>query len=152
MKFFMGIDPGKTGAVAVIGGDGFAEVWDYPGELAEAGAMLRRICLDYQIALCAVEKVSSMPQQGIASTFTFGMNFGGWLMALGAIGTPHTLVTPRSWQKVCLDSGTGETKERSLSQARRLFPDVELHLKKHDGRADALNIARYAMREYKHAH
>lgn len=149
MKYFMGIDPGKTGAIAVIGSDGFAQVWDYPGELAEAGVLLRSICIQCSISLCAVEKVGTMPKQGIVSAFTFGMNFGGWLMTLGALGTPHVTVTPRTWQKECLDSGTGETKERSLSVARRRFPDIDLSKKKHDGRADALHLARWAMIEYR---
>lgn len=147
MAFYMGIDPGMSGAVAVIGPDGFADVWDYPGELFEAGVLLRQLCIDYPITLCAVEKVASMPKQGVASSFKFGMNFGGWLMTLGALGTPHTLVTPRTWQKVCLDSGTGETKARSLSVARRLFPDLDLSKAKHDGRADALHLARWAKKE-----
>lgn len=147
--FFMGIDPGKTGAIAIIGDDGSAHVWDYPGELTEAGNLLRSVCLNYSPRLCALEKVATMPKQGIVSAFTFGANFGGWLVGLAILAVPVVLVTPRKWQTACLDSGTGETKKRSLSQARRLFPDVDLHLAKHDGRADALNIARYAQINYR---
>lgn len=143
MKSYLGIDPGAKGAIAVISDD-VVRVWDYPGEIGEAASLLRAINIEYPITLCALEKVSAMPRQGVVSMFKFGMNYGGWIGAIGAIGAPLVLVTPRKWQTECLDSGTGETKDRSLSMARRLFPDVELHLKKHDGRADALHLARYA--------
>lgn len=142
-KFYAGIDPGKGGALAIIGPD-HAEVFDYPGSAYEAGSMLRLIQAITPIQLCALEQVSAMPQWGVTSVFHFGMNYGGWIGALGGLQVPLTLVAPRKWQKKCLDSGTGETKLRSLSMARRLYPDVELHARKHDGRADALHLARYA--------
>lgn len=143
MKNYLGIDPGASGAIAVIG-QNVCRVWDYPGEICEAAALLRAINLEYPITLIALEKVSAMPRQGVVSMFKFGMNFGGWIGAIGVLGLPVLLVTPRKWQIECLDSGTGETKARSLSMARRLYPDIDLHLKKHDGRADALHLARYA--------
>jgi hypothetical protein len=42
-----------------------------------------------------------------------------------------------------------ETKKISLHQARLLFPQAELHLEKHDGRADATLIADWIHRQWK---
>lgn len=146
MTYTLGIDPGQTGGVAVVSSDlQTVEAHRYPEDIHTAMQLLRGLCDRYEIRLAVVEKVSAMPKQGVASSFKFGANYGAWLGALAALGVPHLLVTPRQWQKAMLDSGTGETKERSLNMARRLFPQVDLRYKKDDGKADALHMARYAL-------
>ena len=148
---YLGIDPGQKGGIAVIGPNG-AEAWRYPGDLSVAADLLRAIVLEHQPRLAAVEKVTAMAPQrpgasmGTKSAFTFGGNFYGWQWALSVLQVPYVLVTPHQWQKVSLDAGTGETKERSLSMARRLFPEVDLKFKADDGKADALMLALYAQR------
>jgi hypothetical protein len=52
------------------------------------------------------------------------------------------LVTPSVWKRAL---GLGKDKDASLHKARLLFPMAELHLAKHDGRAEALLIAHYAL-------
>jgi crossover junction endodeoxyribonuclease RuvC len=54
-------------------------------------------------------------------------------------------VTPQRWKKTMLD-GQGKDKDAARFKAQALFPQIELHLKKHDGRADALLIAEFARR------
>jgi len=151
MNFYLGIDPGITGGIAVVSDKTagvkreYAEAHRYPGDISLAVDLLRDIHLgNTRITLAAIEQVHSMPKQGVASSFKFGMGFGAWLGALSALQIPYVLVTPRKWQKAMLDAGTGETKERSLSMARRLYPDVELKYKKDNGMADALHLARWA--------
>jgi Holliday junction resolvasome RuvABC endonuclease subunit len=141
---YLGIDPGQSGALAVIANDGTVETHDWPIEIAGLGPLLTSVLARYNVLGAAIEHVHSMPKQGVASSFNFGQNFGAWQAALAVRFVPYTLVTPRRWQKSMLDSSSGDTKTRSLSMARRLYPDAELHLKKHDGRADALHLARYA--------
>lgn len=145
IEVFLGIDPGSSGGIAVIG-EGITEAWRYPKDLAEAAKMLVELNRRYRIKLAAEEKVSAMPGNGVSGMFKFGGNFYGWQWAMSALGIPYVLVTPRQWQKELLDAGTGETKERSLSMARRLFPDVDLRYKADDGKADALHLARWAMK------
>ncbi|MDF1551954.1 MAG: hypothetical protein P1P84_02775 [Deferrisomatales bacterium] len=144
MSYYMGIDPGAGGAVAVVGEDGDAYTWDYPGDAVAVGQLLVEILSAHMVSSVAIERVHSMPGQGVSSSFKFGQNFGSWLGALGALGIPVITVSPKKWQNEMLDAGTGDTKERSLSMARRLFPNVTLHRKKDNGRADALHLARYA--------
>jgi len=143
MAAYMGIDPGKMGGIAIIHPDG-AEAWRYPGDVVEAAAIVRGLMMHHSIKLACIEKVASMPGQGVKSMFSFGQNFGAWLGILAALNIPHTTVTPRQWQKAMLDAGTGDTKARSLNMARRLFPDIDMKYKCDDGKADALHLARYA--------
>lgn len=121
-------------------------VWDFPGSIEAAADLLRGVFLEHHPLLTGIEKVGAMPKQGVSSTFIFGQNFGAWLGALAALQVPHIIVTPSKWQKSLLDSTPGDSKQRSLSMARRLFPGVELSRKKDHGRADALLLALYAAR------
>lgn len=156
MSAYIGIDPGVKGGLAVIRADGTAGAWRYPGDMHEAARLLREV-IDNETAggvvvLAAIEKVSAMPRggpkgevkMGASSAFKFGGNYYGWMWAMSALMVPYTTVTPQKWQKALLDSGTGETKERSLNMARRLFPGVDLRFKVDDGKADALHLARWA--------
>lgn len=144
---FAGIDPGQGGALAVISGDmQEAQAWDYPGSIEAAADLFRSVILEYKPVLGALEKVSAMPGQGVTSMFNFGQNFGGLQWALAVLQVPYIFVTPSKWQKALLDSGGGDTKERSLSMAHRLFPGIELSRKKDHGRSDALLLALYAAR------
>lgn len=151
MKYALGIDPGQTGGIALVREDlQEAHAWRYPEDVSAAAQLLKDIMAEgYDIHLAAVERVSAMPGQGVTSMFKFGLNYGGWLMAIAYAGIPSIMVTPRQWQKKMLDAGTGETKERSLNMARRLFPSVDLRYKKDDGKADALHLARYALSQLK---
>ena len=123
-----------------------AYAWDFPGSIEAAADLLREVLLEHHPVLTGIEKVHAMPKQGVSSTFKFGSNYGSWLGAMSAMQMPHIIVTPAKWQRSLLDSGGGDTKTRSLSMARRLFPNVDLHLKKHHGRSDALLLALYAAR------
>ncbi len=144
---YAGIDPGQSGGLAVVSGDKQeAYAWDYPGSIEEAADLLRAVMFEHSPVLLAIEKVSSMPKQGVASTFKFGQNYGVWLGALSALQIPHIIIAPTKWQRAVLDSGGGDTKARSLSMARRLFPSVDLTKKKDHGKSDALMLAIYASR------
>ena len=88
-----------------------------------------------------LEKVHSMPGQGVASSFKFGQGFGHLEMALTAAKIPFTYVTPQKWQKElgCLTNGN---KNVSKSRAQQLFP----HIKCTHAISDALLIAEYCRR------
>jgi crossover junction endodeoxyribonuclease RuvC len=93
-------------------------------------------------ARAIVERVSSMPGQGVASSFQFGVGFGSVLSILQAMHIPLEFVTAAVWKR---SYGLGKDKHASLHKARLLYPTAELHLAKHDGRAEALLISRYAL-------
>jgi len=140
----MGIDPGKMGGIAIVGKQ-FAMAWKYPKDIPNSAKLIKEIVSEYgEIVLACIEKVNAFYGASSKSSFAFGQNYGGWMMALSILEIPYEMVMPRMWQKTMLDSGTGETKARSLNMARRLFPKIDLHYKNCDGMADALHIARYA--------
>lgn len=147
----LGIDPGLSGALALLDGDGIAEfVADLPvirdKSLAwiDGGALQSMLLEAIHGRPCRafVERVSSSPQQGVASAFTFGIGFGAILATLQTLRLPLELVTPAQWK---LALGLAKDKRASLDKARLLFPTAELHLAKHDGRAEALLLAHFAL-------
>ena len=134
---YLGIDPGKTGAMAVLdkGGE-FVEVVDFE-------EVLPRIRLLASEATCAyLEKVHSMRGQGVSSTFSFGENFGWWQGILQALEIPYKLISPQDWQKGLVPKKEKKSEKPGLEVARAVFPMAPLDLKKHHNRADALLIAK----------
>ena len=149
----IGIDPGLTGAVAILDASGNAElVFDLPIQrdksLAwvngyELARTLSEVISDRQ-ATVIIERVSAMPKQGVASSFKFGVGFGSILGVLQSLQLRIELVTPAKWKReVGLDSAD---KKSSLHKARLLFPHMDLRLEKHDGRAEALLMAMWYQR------
>lgn len=145
---FLGIDPGKTGGFCLLSEEG--ETLEY-GNFSN-WKCIRNILDGHHITSASLEKVSSMTGQGVVSTFTFGMNYGGWQALLEFCSIPHTLVPPNRWQKMFLGSfPKGESKLRSLDFIRRKYPHVELKKSDH-GISDAICLALYALVMHKRLH
>ncbi len=151
----LGIDPGLSGALALLDSDGTPElVADLPvirdHKLAWIdGSALQSTLLEAlsgRPCRAFVERVSSSPQQGVASAFTFGVGFGSILATLQTLRLPLELITPAQWKTAL---GLSSDKRASLDKARLLFPSAELHLAKHDGRAEALLLAHFALNRRK---
>jgi crossover junction endodeoxyribonuclease RuvC len=151
MSLTIGIDPGISGALAILLPDGSPELLaDLPvirdRSLAWIdGSELQSLilgALQGRTAVAMVERVSSMPGQGIASAFQFGVGFGSILGVLQALHIRIEFVTPVVWKR---SYGLSKDKHASLHKARLMFPKAELHLAKHDGRAEALLIAQWAL-------
>ena len=146
---YLGIDPGLSGAWGLI---------DHNGKYQSCGDMLNNgshilsravwaemsQAIDRQDLEIVIEAVHAMPKQGVSSTFKFGMAYGAAISIAERFNCPWHLVTPQKWKKLLkLDSD----KNNSLALARELWPNAPLHLKKHNGRAEALLIAEYLRRE-----
>lgn len=150
MTLTIGIDPGLTGALAVLDGSGsVVHVCDLPvirdRSLAWIdGSELQSTLLDAiggRTASAVVERVSAMPRQGVASSFQFGVGFGSILSVLQTMHIRVELVTPAVWKR---SLGLSSDKRASLHKARLLYPTADLRLAKHDGRAEALLLAHWA--------
>lgn len=89
-----------------------------------------------------IEKVHSMPKQGVASSFKFGMGYGGLRMAILACDIRMIEVTPNKWQSK-MGCRTGGDKNISKAKAQQLFPGIKVT----HALADGLLIAEYARRE-----
>ena len=165
----IGIDPGMTGAIAVIDSDTpeHTEVWDMPAlkmtsKVRRAGKdkikttnkvdpvglhdLLKKITLedDCQFFL---EQVNAMPGQGVVSTFNFGMGYGVIQGVIGSLGHSPTLVHPTKWKKRF--SLTGQDKDAARLMVLELFPyEADRFKRKKDGgRADAVLLAKYGLSE-----
>jgi len=153
---FVGIDPGLTGAVAVLFGEK-AEVYDIPTikkgdgavkyeiDPAGLGRVLRFGIVDSDKVVAALERVNSMPGQASSSTFSLGDSFGVCRAVLSLTNLPLTYVTPMAWKKYFKLT---KDKEEARALAIKRYPQVELHLKKHIDRAEALLIATYLKETY----
>jgi crossover junction endodeoxyribonuclease RuvC len=150
MSVYIGIDPGQTGAMAMIEGVAgkVVAVVDYPGTPDGAAEVLRKWQSSFNIKLATLEIVHSMPGQGVVSTFSFGANFGAYRGILAALMIPSIGVAPRTWAKLLGLQPTKEitNKERNLYFAREIWPFAPLTKKKHHSRADALCLAEYGRR------
>lgn len=145
----IGIDPGASGAIALLVGKELVSVHDMPTVTVERNkAQKRQVCpaglslLMQQLSphRATVEKVGAMPGQGVSSMFSFGRSVGIIEGVLAAKQIPVTFVTPQSWQK---QSGAAKGKDGSRQRVMELFPS-QAHLFariKDDGRADAVLIA-----------
>ena len=160
MTVYVGIDPGFKGAVAIIEDDRIRLVdtptikltqsrKDYliPEMVGIFDPYMSQEGIIVWPMRVAIEKVHSMPRQGVASAFTFGKGYGIWLGILATLGIPYEEVTPQRWQGAMLD-GMQRGKDANRLRAMQLFPGEsdKLNLKKHDGRADALLLAEYRRR------
>lgn len=144
-QIFVGIDPGKSGALAVIDtetGIAFAIPYDPQKYIDE----LR--CLDPAKTVACLEHVHAMPKQGVTSQFTFGANFGWIQGVMDTLRIPYELVNPRKWK---LEFSVTADKNSGIEVCKRLYPEVSLLptdrcKKDNDGMAEALLMAEYARR------
>jgi len=159
----IGIDPGLNGAVSVINDAGNIEILDAPVIELSKGKGIKREYLDSSMASILksfdpkhthifLEKIHSMPGQGVTSMFSMGVGYGLWRGIVAAYELPLTLVTPQEWKKTMM-KGMGKEKAASCYRAQQLYPDIsELLFGPRggpiDGRGDSLLIAAYGRLQY----
>lgn len=153
LRITLGVDPGQTGAIAVLADGEFDRFIDMPttprkagGHQINAGALaadLRGIFHMHRGAhvVATMEQVHSMPNQGSSSGFRFGQSDGIVRGVLGALGIGFVEVVPQVWKRRYNLIGCDKDAARSLAVMR--FPAAAMHLtrKKDIGRADSLLIA-----------
>ena len=156
LRVTIGIDPGQTGALAVLADGVFSGFYDMPTLPRAAGGLqinavalagkLRGVCMVHRGAhvFAVLEQVGAMPKQGVTSTFRFGESFGVVLGVLGALGIPHMHVRPERWKKYLQLSGQEKDVARTAAVQRHPSASGGLQRKKDVGRADALLIATWA--------
>jgi hypothetical protein len=133
----LGLDPGWSGGVALL--DDFGSIAEYHGfsTMTESEIIEVMNRMVAHASVCYIEKVHSMPRQGVASSFKFGMIYG--LLRGLIVGRVRMIeITPQAWQKSlgCLTKGD---KNISKAKAQQLFPGIKIT----HATADALLIAYY---------
>ena len=157
----LGIDPGLGGALAMLDTElpGALAIADIPTVLVSHGrgrrreineAMLASLLRRYEPDVAWLERVHSLPKQGVSSTFSFGVTYGVIRGVLAALSVPVNLVTPQEWKK---HHRIGKEKAFARAAAVRLFPShaERFDRVKDDGRAEAALLALYGVARHSEA-
>ena len=106
----LSIDPGISGALALLDNTKIVDIQDMPivpkttGKGNEISAILlaqiiRDYCCEYTIDKIVMEVVRAMPGQGSVSMFSFGRSVGTIEGVLAGLQLPVTMVRPQVWKK-----------------------------------------------------
>ena len=152
-KYYVGIDPGSKGALAIIDSEGdVADIIDLSNDVGPYVNLCYRFGEEYfRDYYVAVEDVCGRPGQSCAANTTF-MKLAGYAELLGSfMSTEYLKVKPQTWKKYfgLISKGLTKTQRKHLSieLAKELFPSVALQLTaSKDGRAEAMLIAEYMRR------
>ena len=154
-NFYVGIDPGLSGAVAALLDEDLM-VYDLPVVEYKAGKHTRRRldarslgsliplerASDLPGASVIIEDVHSMPGQGVSSTFGFGRACGVIEGVVAARGFSYRFVTSQKWKKA-MDIPKDKDAAR-LAVIQRYPESAEFLTRKKDhNRAEAIALAYY---------
>lgn len=150
----VGVDPGLSGAIAVLGLDGQLTITDMPTvtvqrkgrdkreiDPAALAAIIRGVTAP---AVTWIERVGAIPGQGVSSMFAFGRAVGVVEGVLAASGVPVSYVAPAVWKRALhVPSG----KDGARLRASQLLPAyaAEWRRARDDGGAEAALIALYGL-------
>ena len=155
-----GIDPGLTGALAVLINGRLIDVADLPVreegvgtvkrrlDAAVLAAMVREVRRQYGVdsELAVIERVGARPDQGVATTFSLGHTAGVVEATMLALGVPVQFADPVKWKRL---AGLGRDKSDARAAASLAYPEQAgfWRLKSQHNRAEAALIARYGWGE-----
>ena len=150
----IGIDPGLSGAIAILDDLKITDMFDMPVmpegkknkkqlNSAQLVKIIKRHILSNENTFVIVEQVSAMPGQGVTSMFNFGQTFGAIKGICASLNLPIFYVRPAKWKKH-LDL-INSSKDASRTKVIEMYPSISERLskKKDVNKADAILIARY---------
>lgn len=154
MRYFGGIDTGKSGGTAVLNIRGELVDSHHSEDRKEVIEFLKK--WSKKDIFFRVEKNNAMPLQGVVSMFTFGGYCHGILWCLDTLGAAYDEIRPKAWQKILripprkkkgrkFIETPPQFKKRLVKEAEKRFPKHEIH----DKVADAILIAEGCRRELK---
>ena len=150
----VGIDPGLSGAIAILENNKVLNIFDMP-VMAEGKKNKRQLNSaqlvniikdntkpDAEIAV-VVEQVNAMPGQGVTSMFNFGQTFGAIKGVCAALELPIFFVRPSKWKKHF--ELINSSKDSSRTKVIEMYPSLSSQLakKKDVNKSDAILIARF---------
>ena len=150
----VGIDPGLSGAIAILENNKVLNIFDMP-VMAEGKKNKRQLNSaqlvsiiknntkpDVEIAV-VVEQVNAMPGQGVTSMFNFGQTFGAIKGVCAALELPIFFVRPSKWKKHF--ELINSSKDSSRTKVIEMYPSLSSQLakKKDVNKSDAILIARF---------
>ncbi len=134
--YHIGIDPGNNGCIAVVDDSGYVRNWLNLKDKTEHE--IAEFLVEFDDGRAVIERVSSSPQMGVVSAFTFGRNYGFLRGLMVAMRIPFREVTPAVWQKRmnCMTKGD---KSITRAAAQKLWPNNKWT----NANSDATLIAEY---------
>ena len=161
--YYLGIDPGFTGAMAITRKGKLVEIISCPLLEVKTGKIkvvnLKRVeeiknRVDPRGIFLALEKYKgkiqgvieysqAMPKQGVSSVFVYAEGYGCYLGVLSSLNIDYKEIRSSVWKaKMKLDYD----KANSIKMALALYPESSKYVKykKDDGKAEALLLAHYA--------
>ena len=150
----IGIDPGLSGAIAILENNKVLNVFDIPvmsegkknkKQLNSAllvNLLKENINSNEEVAV-VVEQVNAMPGQGVTSMFNFGQTFGAIKGICAALDLPIYFVRPSKWKKHF--ELINSSKDASRRKVIEMYPSFaeKLSKKKDVNKSDAILIARF---------
>ena len=151
-KAYLGIDPGVSGALCIMWGDGTIDAYKCPNNVRKMSDLVRSVtshcAVENYKLIAGIERVWTLPRDGRKGAFTFGMNYGMWLGVLSSHGIEPKLILPKEWQsmlkrhKIPKDY---QDKKRKLKSIAQKFVKFKVTL----STSDAILITKY-LKEYNH--
>ena len=150
----IGIDPGLSGAIAVMHDKKVINMYDMP-VMAEGKKNKRQLNSSQLVniikeninegeeTIVVVEQVNAMPGQGVTSMFNFGQTFGAIKGVCAALKLPIFFVRPSKWKKHF--ELINSSKDASRTKVIEMYPTLSSQLaKKRDvNKSDAVLIAKF---------
>ena len=150
----IGIDPGLSGAIAILENNKVINIFDIP-VMSEGkknkrqlnSALLVKMIKDninsHEEDSVVVEQVNAMPGQGVTSMFNFGQTFGAIKGICAALELPIFFVRPSKWKKYF--ELINSSKDSSRTKVIEMYPKLshQLSKKKDVNKSDAILIARF---------
>jgi len=171
-----GIDPGFSGAMAMISDVNNEVVWDRIPSVSYNTTKdnKERITLDtgkfyetlrlYNVDVVYMELIYPMQSWSSLSQFSFGICYGGLLTALHSWGKPFDLVSPKTWQsgigihpkrgKHAIEMGLKvDVKLMVAEYIKKVYPNQKFvfgrERRTNHNVTDAVGIARYGLMKIK---
>ena len=144
MRYFMGIDPGQSGGIAVVSETGTPWAVKMPETERDIWEAIESWSghNDPEVSTHAlIERVHAMPKQGVASTFKFGRSYGFLRACLIGAQIPFQEITAAQWQGK-LHCRTRGKKNVTKQLAQQWFPELQIT----HATADALLLAELCRR------
>ena len=150
----LGIDPGLSGAIAILEKKKVLNLFDMPVmtegkknkkqlNSAQLVNIIRENSIGDEEIVVVVEQVNAMPGQGVTSMFNFGQTFGAIKGVCAALKLPIYFVRPSKWKKHF--ELINSSKDSSRTKVIEMYPTLsdQLAKKKDVNKSDAILIARY---------
>lgn len=152
MKYYVGIDVGLKGAIAIIEENNVI-LHDMPErhDFREIERIL--LAIPNEESRVIIESQNPFPGQGVVSVYSLGWQVGYLHALLDYFKMPYEETRSTNWMKFYGLHGKkhADGKKALYEKAKKLYPSAELLGEKgalKDGRVDALLIAHYCKRLY----